>query len=159
VQAIGVTLSAEQRDFVGKRIDDYGLADRVEVRKQDYRELSSQTAQFDAVASIEMGEHVGEEQYATYVDVMHRVLKPGGRLLLQQMARAEDTAPGGGPFIEAYIAPDMHTRATVANGQIRAGRRFRSPPCRGDARTLCAHRRALAGHARRQLRPVRRAAG
>jgi cyclopropane-fatty-acyl-phospholipid synthase len=41
---------------------------------------------------------------------MHRVLKPGGRLLLQQMARAEDTAPGGGPFIEAYIAPDMHMR-------------------------------------------------
>jgi len=110
VQAIGVTLSAEQHDFVGKRIDDYGLADRVEVRKRDYRELYSQTAQFDAVASIEMGEHVGEEQYATYVDVMHRVLKPGGRLLLQQMSRAEDTAPGGGPFIEAYIAPDMHMR-------------------------------------------------
>ena len=34
-----------------------------------------------------MGEHVGEEQYATYVDVMHRALKPGGRLLLQQMSR------------------------------------------------------------------------
>jgi cyclopropane-fatty-acyl-phospholipid synthase len=110
VHAIGVTLSAQQHEFVSNRIHDYGLADRVEVRKQDYRELSSQTAQFDAVASIEMGEHVGEDQYPTYIEVMHRVLKPGGRLILQQMSRAEGTAPGGGPFIEAYIAPDMHMR-------------------------------------------------
>jgi cyclopropane-fatty-acyl-phospholipid synthase len=79
VRAIGVTLSAQQHDFVGNRIDDYGLADRVEVRKQDYRELSSQTAQFDAVASIEMGEHVGEDQYPTYIKVMHRVAARSSR--------------------------------------------------------------------------------
>ena len=110
VRATGVTLSAEQHDFVTNRITEQGLADRVEVQRRDYRELSGQDAQFDAVGSVEMGEHVGEEQYATYVDVMHRALKPGGRLLLQQMSRAENTAPGGGPFIEAYIAPDMHMR-------------------------------------------------
>ncbi len=110
VRATGVTLSAEQHDFVTNRITEQGLADRVEVQRRDYRELSGQDAQFDAVGSVEMGEHVGEEQYATYVDVMHRALRPGGRLLLQQMSRAENTAPGGGPFIEAYIAPDMHMR-------------------------------------------------
>ncbi|RDH78969.1 class I SAM-dependent methyltransferase [Mycolicibacterium moriokaense] len=110
VRAVGVTLSAEQRDFVAARIAEHGLADRVEVRRQDYRELTSLPAQFDAVGSVEMGEHVGEEQYPTYVGVMHRALKPGGRLLLQQMSRGENTAPGGGPFIEAYIAPDMHMR-------------------------------------------------
>lgn len=108
--AVGVTLSSEQRDFVADRIADRGLTDRVEVRRQDYRELADEEAQFDAVGSVEMGEHVGEQQYPTYVDVMYRALKPGGRLLLQQMSRAEDTAPGGGPFIEAYIAPDMHMR-------------------------------------------------
>jgi cyclopropane-fatty-acyl-phospholipid synthase len=110
VRAVGVTLSAEQRDFVAGRIAEKGLSDRVEVRRQDYRELTSRQGQFDAVGSVEMGEHVGEEQYPTYVGVMHRVLKPGGRLLLQQMSRAENAAPGGGPFIEAYIAPDMHMR-------------------------------------------------
>ena len=92
------------------RIAERGLTDRVEVRRQDYRELAHEQAQFDAVGSIEMGEHVGQEQYPTYVDVMYGALKPGGRLLLQQMSRAENTAPGGGPFIEAYIAPDMHMR-------------------------------------------------
>ena len=110
VSALGVTLSAEQRAFVAERVATRGLSDRVEVRRQDYRELVGERAQFDAVGSIEMGEHVGEEQYPTYVDVMHGALVPGGRLLLQQMSRAESTAPGGGPFIEAYIAPDMHMR-------------------------------------------------
>ena len=51
VRAVGVTLSAEQRDFVAGRIAEKGLADRVEVRRQDYRELASQQAQFDAVGS------------------------------------------------------------------------------------------------------------
>jgi cyclopropane fatty-acyl-phospholipid synthase-like methyltransferase/DUF1365 family protein len=110
VHATGITLSAQQRDFVAKRIADRGLTDRVEVRLQDYRELADAEETFDAVSSIEMGEHVGEEQYPTYAGIMYRALKPTGRLLLQQMSRRSDAAPGGGAFIEAYIAPDMHMR-------------------------------------------------
>jgi cyclopropane-fatty-acyl-phospholipid synthase len=108
VHATGITLSAEQQAFISERVGEHGLADHIEVRMQDYRE--QQTGGFDAVSSIEMGEHVGEGHYATYVDIMYRSLKPGGRLLLQQMSRSGDAAPGGGPFIEAYIAPDMHMR-------------------------------------------------
>jgi cyclopropane-fatty-acyl-phospholipid synthase len=79
------------------------------VRLQDYRDFDAASA-FDAVSSIEMGEHVGAPLYPTYVGVLYRSLKPGGRLLLQQMSRRADAAPGGGAFIEAYIAPDMHMR-------------------------------------------------
>jgi cyclopropane-fatty-acyl-phospholipid synthase len=57
-----------------------------------------------------MGEHVGEEQYRVYARTLLTALRPGGRLVLQQMSRRLGTAPGGGPFIEAYIAPDMHMR-------------------------------------------------
>jgi cyclopropane fatty-acyl-phospholipid synthase-like methyltransferase/DUF1365 family protein len=110
VTATGVTLSAQQRDFVAKRIADRGLTDRIEVRLQDYRELIETDGQFDAVSSIEMGEHVGEEQYPHYAGILFTALKPGGRLLLQQMSRRHDSAPGGGAFIESYIAPDMHMR-------------------------------------------------
>ncbi|MDT4930143.1 MAG: cyclopropane-fatty-acyl-phospholipid synthase [Pseudonocardiales bacterium] len=110
VEATGITLSAQQRDHTVKRIADRGLADRVEVRLQDYRELADTGEQFDAVSSIEMGEHVGEGQYPVYAGILHSALKPTGRLLLQQMSRHQDTAPGGGAFIEAYIAPDMHMR-------------------------------------------------
>jgi cyclopropane-fatty-acyl-phospholipid synthase len=110
VHATGITLSAEQRDFIEARVAEQGLAGRVEVRLQHYREFDYAPASFDAVSSIEMGEHVGEEHYPSYVKVMYRALKPGGRLLLQQMSRSSDAAPGGGPFIESYIAPDMHMR-------------------------------------------------
>ncbi|HEU5267818.1 MAG TPA: cyclopropane-fatty-acyl-phospholipid synthase family protein [Jatrophihabitans sp.] len=110
VQATGVTLSAQQRDFAAKRVADRGLTDRVEVRLQDYRELAGTSERFDGVASIEMGEHVGAEHYPAYAAVLFGALRPAGRLLLQQMSRRADAAPGGGAFVEAYIAPDMHMR-------------------------------------------------
>jgi cyclopropane-fatty-acyl-phospholipid synthase len=108
VQATGITLSAQQRDFIEKVIAERGLTDLVTVRLQDYGEIDDPP--FDAVSSIEMGEHVGEQNYDRYAGALYRQLKPGGRLLLQQMSRRGDAAPGGGPFIEAYIAPDMHMR-------------------------------------------------
>jgi cyclopropane fatty-acyl-phospholipid synthase-like methyltransferase/DUF1365 family protein len=110
VHATGITLSAQQRDFVAKRVADRGLTDRVDVRLQDYRELDDAVSSFDAVSSIEMGEHVGEDQYPTYAAILFAALRPGARLLLQQMSRHAGTAPGGGAFIESYIAPDMHMR-------------------------------------------------
>ena len=110
VHATGITLSAQQRDFIAKRIADRGLSDKIEVRLQDYREFAETGESFDAVSSIEMGEHVGEGNYPEYVSIMYGALKPTGRLLLQQMSRHEGTAAGGGAFIESYIAPDMHMR-------------------------------------------------
>jgi cyclopropane fatty-acyl-phospholipid synthase-like methyltransferase/DUF1365 family protein len=110
VHATGITLSAQQRDHIVKLIADRGLSDRVEVRLQDYREFGDTGETFDAVSSIEMGEHVGEGQYPVYAGILFGALKPTGRLLLQQMSRHLGTAPGGGAFIESYIAPDMHMR-------------------------------------------------
>ncbi|MBX7433855.1 cyclopropane-fatty-acyl-phospholipid synthase family protein [Mycobacterium sp. Y57] len=109
VAATGVTLSEQQRRFVAERVAALGLSGLVEVRLQDYRELD-EDGEYDAVSSIEMGEHVGEQNYPTYTALMLRALRPGGRLLLQQMSRRAGAAPGGGRFIESYIAPDMHMR-------------------------------------------------
>jgi cyclopropane fatty-acyl-phospholipid synthase-like methyltransferase/DUF1365 family protein len=110
VHATGITLSAQQRDLIAKRIAERGLGDSVEVRLQDYRDLGPSGETFDAVSSIEMGEHVGEGHYPVYAGSLFGALQPTGRLLLQQMSRHQDTAPGGGAFIESYIAPDMHMR-------------------------------------------------
>lgn len=105
-QVVGVTISAEQKAFIDARIAERGLGDRVEIRLQDYREVAD--GPFDTISSIEMGEHVGQKNYPTYVGQIHRLLRPGGRMVIQQMSRT--TRPGGGPFIEAFIAPDMHMR-------------------------------------------------
>lgn len=110
VHATGITLSTSQHKFVAARVAERGLTGRVSVELQDYREFDAAPESFDAVASVEMGEHVGEEHYDTYATLLYQSLKPTGRLLLQQMSRQADAAPGGGAFIESYIAPDMHMR-------------------------------------------------
>lgn len=107
VEAVGITLSAEQLQHIRGRLTQHDLEDRVDVRRQDYRKLPD--GPFDAVASIEMGEHVGEANYPAYAATLHRMVKAGGRVLLQQMSRG-NVAPGGGAFIERYIAPDMTMR-------------------------------------------------
>ncbi|SES17008.1 cyclopropane-fatty-acyl-phospholipid synthase [Actinokineospora terrae] len=107
VHVTGITLSEQQRDFVLERIAAEGLGDRVDVRLQDYRELADEP--FDAIGTLEMGEHVGAENYPRYAQTLFRMLKPEGRLLLQQMSRGA-VAQGGGSFIETYIAPDMNMR-------------------------------------------------
>ena len=103
----GVTLSREQQAFASNRAADEGLADRVDIRLQDYRDVGD--GPYDAVVSLEMGEHVGEANYPVYAAQLFRQLKPEGRLVLQQMSRTGNH-PGGGAFIESYIAPDMHMR-------------------------------------------------
>ncbi len=107
VTVTGITLSRQQAEFARGRITGLGLGNRVQIRLQDYRELDGPG--YDAVASLEMGEHVGERNYPVYAATLHRMVVPGGRVLVQQMSRGADH-PGGGAFIEAYIAPDMHMR-------------------------------------------------
>ncbi|MEQ7848465.1 cyclopropane-fatty-acyl-phospholipid synthase family protein [Nocardioides kribbensis] len=107
---VGVTIAAEQKKFIDARIAERGLQDRVEIRLQDYRDAVPPAGQeYDAVSSIEMGEHVGQSNYPTYAGVLHDAVKPGGRVLIQQMSRT-GRWPGGGPFIESFIAPDMYMR-------------------------------------------------
>lgn len=107
-----LTLSARQRDHVLARAEEEGLEQLVDVRLMDYRDVAPDTfgpGGFDAVASVEMGEHVGRDGYAPFTRQLHDLLRPGGSLLVQQMSR-RGPHPGGGPFIERYVAPDMHMR-------------------------------------------------
>jgi cyclopropane-fatty-acyl-phospholipid synthase len=103
----GVTLSAEQGGYAGGRLRGLGLADRARVLVQDYRDTADDA--YDAIASLEMGEHVGATGYPAFCAALHDRLRPRGRLLIQQMSRGHN-APGGGPFIESYVAADMHMR-------------------------------------------------
>ncbi|HWJ67913.1 MAG TPA: cyclopropane-fatty-acyl-phospholipid synthase family protein [Nocardioides sp.] len=111
---VGVTISAEQKRFAEAAARRRGLTDLVEFRLCDYRDaVPIRGAEYDAVASLEMGEHVGERNYPTYAGVLHDSVRPGGRVLVQQMSRT-GRWPGGGPFIESFIAPDMHMRPVGA---------------------------------------------
>ncbi|MFD6333097.1 class I SAM-dependent methyltransferase [Streptomyces niveus] len=102
-----VTLAAEQARYVREQVTARGLEELVEVRLSDYRDIEA--GSYDAVSTVEMGEHVGDDEYPGFTATLHRMLRPGGRVLVQQMSRGA-VAPGGGAFIESYIAPDMHMR-------------------------------------------------
>jgi cyclopropane-fatty-acyl-phospholipid synthase len=102
-----VTLSAEQGGYTRERLRGLGLADRAKVLNQDYRDTTG--GPYDAIASLEMGEHVGADGYPAFCASLRNLLRPGGRLLIQQMSRGRN-APGGGAFIESYVTADMHMR-------------------------------------------------
>ncbi|MFE9765881.1 class I SAM-dependent methyltransferase [Streptomyces sp. NPDC005808] len=107
VSVVGVTLSQEQAAYARKRVAGEGLTDRVEIRVQDYRDVPD--GPFDAISSIGMAEHVGAERYLEYAEVLHQLLRPGGRLLNHQIARPprrDESAYSVDEFIDAYVFPD-----------------------------------------------------
>jgi cyclopropane-fatty-acyl-phospholipid synthase len=100
-----LTISQQQYDFATQRIADAGLSDRIDVRMQDYRDL---TGQFDKIVSIEMLEAVGHEFLAEYATVCDRVLKPDGLIALQFITCADtryQQLRKGVDFIQKHIFP------------------------------------------------------
>jgi cyclopropane-fatty-acyl-phospholipid synthase len=104
VHVTGITLSEPQAQVARRRAAEAGLADRVDFRVMDYREIEGE--QFDAIASIGMVEHVGEEKIDLYVERLAELVKPGGMLLNHGIARLGPGDVIGGPFSDRYVFPD-----------------------------------------------------
>src|SRR5215213_9798048 len=102
---VGLTLSTEQKAWADDKIASAGLAGKVEIRLQDYRDTNES---FDAVASVEMVEAVGERWWPAYLDCIARNLRPGGRAALQYISiRHElfERYARNPDFIQTYIFP------------------------------------------------------
>lgn len=105
IDVVGLTLSSQQKAWAEARIAEQGLTDRIEIRLLDYREIDEE---FDAVASVEMVEAVGERWWPTYLDAVARCLKPGGRAALQLISidhQLFDAYSKSADFIQTYIFP------------------------------------------------------
>lgn len=106
----GVTLSREQLVWGQQRMQQAGLADAVELRYQDYRDLPARHAgePFDAIVSIEMFEAVGREYWRGYFQTLRDCLKPGGLACIQTITLREDLFARylrSTDFIQQYIFP------------------------------------------------------
>ena len=156
VEVVGVTISPAQLEWARAAIEAEGLADRVDIRLQDYREVDD--GPFDAISSIGMFEHVGAERMQAYFGRLHDLLAPGGRLLNHAISRPAGQPPGIDPdsFIGRYVFPDgeLIEVGTVVTAMQRGG--LRGPPRREPAGALRPHAAALGGQPRAALGRGRR---
>ncbi|MCW8900060.1 MAG: cyclopropane-fatty-acyl-phospholipid synthase family protein [Gammaproteobacteria bacterium] len=99
------TISREQYNLACERIEEEGLADKITVLFEDYRDL---TGQYNKLVSVEMIEAVGHEYYEMYFNKCSELLKPSGMMLLQAITIADqqyEAAKKEVDFIKRYIFP------------------------------------------------------
>lgn len=98
---VGLTLSEQQARVARERVRQRGLTDQVEIRLQDYRDVSER---FDRIVSVGMFEHVGVRYYPRFFRAMHERLTPDGIALLHTIGRS-GPATVTNPWIRRYIFP------------------------------------------------------
>ena len=117
VHVTGLTLSEEQKAWAEARLARAGLSDRTDIRLIDYRDVAGR---FDAVASVEMAEAVGQEYWPAYLGAIAGALKPGGKAALQLISIRDDLFPryaANADFIQTYIFPGG---MLIGEGKFRA---------------------------------------
>lgn len=167
-RAVGVTLSRNQFEHAQAEIRARGLADRCEVRLQDYRDVP-ETGGYDKIASVGMFEHVGLKNLRLYFGQIHRLLKDGGLALNHGITAVDPDSRavgrGASEFIERYVFPDgelphigLVLREMSAAGlevaDVESLRRHYAQTCAEWARRLeanAARARAIAGERRYRI--------
>lgn len=102
---VGITLSEEQHAYATRLASERGVADRVEIRLQDYRNVAET---FSKVVSIEMFEAVGMRWWPTYFKAVYDALEPGGTAAIQVITIDDerlDRYANRPDFIQLYIFP------------------------------------------------------
>lgn len=105
LRVTGLTISKEQLKFAQDRMERAGIADRVDLKLQDYRD---ETGHYDGIASIEMFEAVGEKYWPVYFNTVRDRLKPGRQATLQIITIQDkrfEIYRKGVDFIQKYIFP------------------------------------------------------
>jgi len=105
IELTTTTISERQLTKARERFDVAGISDRVRLLDADYRDLEGQ---YDKLVSIEMVEAVGEQFLDTYFRQCGRLLKPGGRFVIQSIVMPEQRYASyrrNVDFIQKYIFP------------------------------------------------------
>ena len=108
------TISREQYEMTWKRVEEAGLQDRIELLFEDYRDLNGT---YDKLVSIEMIEAIGWKQFDTYFAKCSKLLKPGGKMLIQAITIADqnfEKAKRSVDFIQRYIFPGSNLTSVAS---------------------------------------------
>jgi cyclopropane-fatty-acyl-phospholipid synthase len=104
VRGVGITLSEQQAALARERVQAAGLAEQIEIRIADYREVRD--GPYDKIASVGMVEHVGAAHLGAYAETLARLLRPGGLVLNHGIAQLFSTPAGEKSLIQRYVFPD-----------------------------------------------------
>ncbi len=120
-----ITISPEQHALASQRVAEAGLAERIEVRLCDYRDMSGV---YDKIVSIEMLEAVGDRYFEAFFAQCERLLAPNGLLALQVITCPDSRYAAlrdGVDWIQKHIFPgtllpsiDRINRAVNATGTM-----------------------------------------
>lgn len=100
IRYTGLTLSTEQADYARDR-----LGSGAQILLTDYRDAQGC---YDAIASVEMVEAVGQRYWPAYLESIHRLLKPGGKAAIQYILIDDAIFDGyarSADFIQTYVFP------------------------------------------------------
>jgi cyclopropane-fatty-acyl-phospholipid synthase len=127
MSGVGITISRPQAELARERVRAAGVADRVEIRLADYRDVND--GPYDAVSSIGMVEHVGHAQLGVYFARLRALLRPGGRLLnhgIGRLPQRRRLLPRR-TFVNRYVFPDgeLQEVGAVASRMQAAGLELR----------------------------------
>lgn len=112
------TISEEQYKYAQDLVAEKGLADKITLLKEDYRDLQGQ---FDKLVSVEMIEAVGAEYMATFFRKCNALVKPGGTMVLQAITIADqrlDSYNRNVDFIQKYIFPGGYLPSVELIGRM-----------------------------------------
>lgn len=101
----GITISQAQLAYAEASLAEAGLQNKVDLKLMDYRDLQGR---FDKIVSIEMFEAVGQAYWPVYFDTISRMLKSGGRAVIQSITIDHDAFQSyrdQPDFIQRYIFP------------------------------------------------------
>lgn len=139
----GITLSIEQKAYADARIEKAGLSDKARFEICDYRDV---IGRYDAVASVEMVEAVGEKYWGAYMEAIAGALKPGGRAALQYIEIDDaifESYRTDADFIQTYIFP---------GGMLISESRFRAAAEKAGLRWEASSRKGFGLHYAETLR-------
>ncbi|WP_217214879.1 class I SAM-dependent methyltransferase [Streptomyces sp. AC550_RSS872] len=114
VRAVGVTPAREQAAYVAARLTREGLSDRAEVRCCGYQDVAD--GPYDAIASVEVTQHLGRREFSAYGSRLHHLLAPGGRVLAHDVHVTPEGLPWRrDPVILRYVFPELNLRLLSEN--------------------------------------------
>jgi cyclopropane-fatty-acyl-phospholipid synthase len=114
------TISREQHALARRRIDEAGLAERITLRLDDYRDLDGR---YDKLVSVEMIEAIGHQYFDTFFRRCSELLMPGGTMVLQAITiddRQYESARDSVDFIKRHIFPGCCIPSVTALAQSMA---------------------------------------